>query len=119
VSDPLEPFARRAEGDPFFLASLLAVYAAGEGLDDEALAQHLGCPTAVLVDVRLCRAPAEEARDFRRDIDSIAGHFGLDRDRLAGVVRRAQALLALRSAAAGAPGTLLAAREDEPKEEEP
>ena len=57
MTSPLDRMAQRAEADPFFLASLLALYAGSEQLDDAGLAAALGCPVETLTDVRLCRAP--------------------------------------------------------------
>jgi hypothetical protein len=109
VSDPLEPLARRVEGDPFFLASVLAEYARSEGLDDAGLAAALGCRPAALTDLRLCRAPGMEPREFKADVVRVAEHFGLEPVRLAEIARRGQTLQRARAAAAGA--TLLAARD--------
>jgi hypothetical protein len=110
VSDPLHELARRAEGRPFFLAHLLAVYAESEGLDDDGLAATIGCAAGQLTKLRLSRAPRGDA-GFGADVDELAGHFGLDWLRLAVVVRHAQALVRMRQAGAAPAGTLLAARD--------
>src|SRR5205814_4255383 len=114
MSTPLENFARRAGGGPFFLASLLAEYARSEQLDYAGLAAALGCRPGDLTGLRLCGAPDADPAGFRRDVAAIAAHFHLDPDRLAGVVRRGQALQRLREASGGSRGTLMAARGDEP-----
>jgi hypothetical protein len=121
VSDPLEALARRVEGDPFFLASVLSAYAGGERLDDGGLAAALGCRPADLPRLRLCRAPCETAPGFGADVDNISAHFGLDAGRLAAVVRRGQWVLRLRAdAAALRPhGLLLAARDAGPADDAP
>jgi hypothetical protein len=119
VNNPLETFARRVEADPFFLASLLADYTRSEGLDDAGLVAALGCRPEDLTALRLCGAPDVEPSGFWKDVTAIATHFHLDRDRLAHVVRRGQALQRLRRAAGGTHGTLLAARDDEPAGEGP
>jgi hypothetical protein len=113
MTSALDALARRVEGDPFFLAALLRVYATSEGLDDAALASALGCRVEVLTGLRLCRAPRGEGEGFRADVARIAGHFSLDEARLVGVVRRGQVLQALATAQAGTRGVLLAARDGE------
>jgi hypothetical protein len=118
MSDPVESLARRVEGNPFFLASLLALYARSENLDETGLAAALGCRPDDLTDLRLCRAPHAEPRPFWDDITRIAGHFGLDPNRLAEVVRRGQAIQRAKSAATGAPDLLAAARDAPPPADE-
>jgi hypothetical protein len=120
VNPALDALAKRVEGDPFFLAALLKVYAASEHLDDAGLAAALGCRPDALTGLRLCRAPRAEPRDFRADVARIADYFGLDEARLLAVLRRAEALRALAAAQAGTRGLLLAARDGEaPGREEP
>jgi hypothetical protein len=122
MSDALESLARRATGDPFFLAAPLARYAERHGLDDAALVAWLGCPPARLTDLRLCRNPHPEAPRFWQDIERIAAHFGLDAERLAAAVRFGQGLVHLSQQganAADAPGFLMAARDEEPLPPEP
>jgi hypothetical protein len=112
MTDPLEALARRAEGEPFFLASHLAAYARSEGLDDAGLAAALGCPRGELTMVRLCRAPQPDAPQFWQDITALAQRFGMDARLLAAAVKRGRVILRLRAAAGG--GSLAAARDHEP-----
>jgi hypothetical protein len=117
MSDPLERLAHRVAGDPQFLAAGLATYARAERLNDAALADELGGKVEDLTALRLCRAPRPDPAGFREDVRLIADRFGLDVVRLMAVVRRGEALGRLRGAAAGGPGSLLAARDhtaDEP-----
>ncbi len=116
MADPLDALARRAENEPFFLASTLALFARSEALDDEALCRFLRCPPESFAMLRLCRTPDEDPSAFQRDVKRIAERFGTDVDALTDAVRRGQALHHLRQAAA-AGGTLLAARdaEEEPR----
>ncbi len=117
MSDPIESFARRVAGDPFFLAPALALYAASEELDgDAALAASLGCPLDQLNHMRICRMPREQSAEFRADEEKIAAHTGADAEKLEGAVRRGQVLLKLKQSEQAA-GTLLAAREREPEGE--
>ncbi|MBX5490755.1 MAG: hypothetical protein IRZ14_06320 [Chloroflexi bacterium] len=115
MNSRLEELARRVEDDPAFLASVLAVYARSENMDDEALARALGCPLDRLPALRLCLRPRPEPSHFQRDVQEIATHFGLDPDALARAVRRADAIIRLRGDRHTARGALMAARDrDEP-----
>jgi hypothetical protein len=106
----LEHMARRLEGDPFFLACPLHLYAKSEGFDEERMAAELKCSKESLVHVRLCRAPAAEADTFHDDIQRIATRFSVDADALAAAVRRGQAILQMTQAGKTS-RTLLAARD--------
>jgi hypothetical protein len=116
MNESVVRLANRAGVDPFFLAFALAEYAAGERLDEAALATALGTTPDVLPHVRLCRSPRSDADGFREDVDRIAAKFGLNRDVLATAARHGQVVAAMRAAAAEATeaGFLLAAR-DRPK----
>lgn len=108
----IDALARRVESDPEFLASALADYARSEGLDDEGLAAVLGCSVTVLGPLRLCLRPRPQAGQFRTDVDEIATRFGVRRDALVEVVRRADALAALRRPPSSQEhGLLMAARD--------
>jgi hypothetical protein len=111
--DPLVHLAERVADDPFFLASLLAVYAHGEELDDAGLAARLGCAPEQLPLVRLCRAPRRDPAGRREDVAAIAGHFGLDEGVLMEAVKRAGVLEQLRQAPPAGGGPLMAARDRE------
>ncbi len=111
MSDRIAALARRVQDDPFFLASALKDYAHGEGLDDPQLAALLGCTPETLDLLRLCRRPRPEPPWFRQDVDRIAGRFGVRADKLAQIVRYANALAALRRQPAAERGTLMAARD--------
>lgn len=114
MADRLDALARRVQSDPAFLAAALADYARSERLDERGLAAALGCPPEQLSALRLCRRPrAEPAGQFRRDVEQIGARFGVRADVLAEAVRRADALAALRQAAAAERGTLMAARDRE------
>lgn len=119
MSRALEALARRVEGDPDYLAFLLRLYAEAEQLDDPGLTAALGCRPEDLTRLRLCRAPRSDPARFRADVARIAGHFEIDEVRLLGVLRRAEALRALAGAEPGSRGMLLAARDEEPPEDEP
>src|SRR5205823_1792353 len=90
VSRALDALARQLEGDPYFLASPLARYAASVRLDDAGLAAALACRPEDLTALRLCRAPRPDVAGFRADVTCVAERFGLDADRLAEAVRLGQ-----------------------------
>lgn len=116
MTNPLAALAAKAAGDPFFLGFALAEYARAEGLTDDRLAAHLGCPVEDLTMLRLCRAPRPDPDGFRADVERVAGRFGVDPGRLAAVVRQAEAVVRLRAAGAvtAEPGFFLAARDGDP-----
>ena len=119
MAEHLNELARRVASDTFFLASALAVYARSEGLDDAALAARLGCQPEALTMLHLCRRPQSGAR-FGPDIAAIAARFSVGAELLATVVRRADALEAMRGSGAthvaglSERGTLIAARDRAP-----
>lgn len=113
MPDRIAALARRLEDDPFFLAAALHEYARSEGFDEVRLAAHLGCPVETLSRLGLCRRPRPEPPHFRRDVDQIAARFEVSADVLAQIVRRADALVALRPTTEDRRGTLRAARDRE------
>jgi hypothetical protein len=115
MPDPLQALAARVEGEPFFLASLLAPYARSEGLRDAELAAALGCREDDLTMVRLCRAPRTAPEKFWEDVTAIAARFGIDPERLAEAVKRGRVIHGLEAARPRAGGGLIAARDREPE----
>ena len=116
MTDPLEALAARAEEEPFFLASVLASYRRGEGLDEATLAAALGCREEDLLMLKLCRTPRRDGPGFREDVDCICERFGLHRERLASVIKRGRVIARLQEAQETARqtapgGFLMAARE--------
>ena len=109
MAEPLENLARRLENDPFFLACPLRLAANSRKLDDRELAEKLGCSSEVLVQVRLCRAPAGDASQFQRDVARIVDEFKIDSGALIEAVRLGQAIFAMRQDAPS--NSLLAARD--------
>lgn len=116
MSEPLADLAARAAGDPFFLGFTLAEYARAEGLADDRLATHLGCPVEGLTMLRLCRAPRPDPDGFRADVERVAERFGADPGSLAAVVRQVEGVIRLRDAGAATAdaGYFLAARDGDP-----
>jgi hypothetical protein len=98
MSKRIDSFALRVQESPDFLSFSLADYARSEKLDDDALAQRLGCDIAQLSRLRLCRKPRVNTELFLQDLSRIASVFDLDLDTLAEAIRRSDALDALRDA---------------------
>jgi hypothetical protein len=124
MGERLDSLARRVGEDRFFLASALADYARGNGLDDAGLAQLLGCDAATLVRLRLCRRPDGGAAAFREDVARIADRFWIDGEVLAQIVRWADAVEGLRAVSDAdegqiGRGALLAARDREAGDVDP
>lgn len=106
-----ERMARRAEQDPFFMASALAAFCRLQGLDDHALAAFLRCPAEMLPHLALCRRPDPASPRFQSDVTQIATYARADPDRLVRLLRRVNALAAL--GATGRQDLLAAARDRE------
>jgi hypothetical protein len=106
--------ARRAEHDPFFMASALTAFRRLEGLDDAALAAFLRCPVEMLPHLALCRRPDPASPRFQSDVTQIATYVRADPDRLVRLLRRVNAFAALTSATQQ---DLLAAARDREEEE--
>lgn len=96
--DRIDAFARRLRSDAYFLASALEDYAASERLDASGLADAVGCGVGELGPLGLCRRPRSDREHFMNDVQEIARRFNLPEERLAEVVRRSDALAALRDA---------------------
>jgi hypothetical protein len=114
MTNRLDLFARRLSNDRTFLASALQAFAASEGLDSAGLAAYLGCEPHALGRLGLCRRPRDDR--FAQDVDAIAERFALPPDILAGVVRRAEVLEALRAAESEA--EVMAAARDRREDDE-
>ncbi|MGH3085715.1 MAG: hypothetical protein ACRDSJ_00170 [Rubrobacteraceae bacterium] len=117
MTDRIAALARRVEDEEIFLASVLADYARTENLDDQGLAERLGCPVKTLVSLRLCLRPDPEPEIFRREVDRLASRFEIDAGLLAEAIRRSDALRAMRSKAAAEEEGLLMAARDRRKED--
>lgn len=92
----LRDAAARAKNDPFYLSGLLEAYRQMERISQEDLARYLGCLPDVLPRIALCRRP--DRTRFRQDIQAIASKFAIQADRLANLVRAAEAYQAARAA---------------------
>lgn len=115
ADDALPRFLERAKTERFFLASALAAFAEARQWDDTALAEHLGCSTDMLTNLRLCRTPAEDPEEFREDLEAIVARFPADIGRLAEAVRHSRLVWALgKQTRPSDAGHLLAARDAEP-----
>lgn len=111
MAEPLQNLAKRLESDPFFLACPLRLFAQSMKLDDERLAERLGCSVETLIPVRLCRAPAGDAAHFQMDIARIADEFKLNAVSLVEAVRLGQAIFDMRGGSSTS--ALMAARDGE------
>jgi hypothetical protein len=80
--------AVRFSRDPLFLGSLLLAAQAAHGWSTEELRAHLGVDEDGLVDLALCRAPAGPPTPAYTA--RLAGRWGLDEERLAGIIHAGQ-----------------------------
>jgi hypothetical protein len=85
----LARFAVRASRDPAFLGYLLLAAQTAHGWSAAELRAHLGVDEEGLVDLALCRAPAGPPTP--RYTARLAGRWGLDEERLAGIIQAGQA----------------------------
>lgn len=111
MSSRIESFIHRVTDDDYFLASALEDYVCSEQVDDTSLAMSLGCSLEALDSLRLCRRPRPEPTLFRRDTDRIASRFAVNAEVLAQIVRRSNAVRAMRRGNSEQPGLLMAARD--------
>jgi len=113
------------ERKPFFLGSLIALYARSEKITEDQLADLLGCPKHEWTMLKLCRVPREGRELEQADLQQIADGYKVSLSVLTRVVRRGRILQRMSAPVtadvsdAAAPGILMAAREaDPPKKEE-
>jgi hypothetical protein len=113
----LRRLADLASSRASLMSSLMLLYREQEKMDDEQLADFLGCELEVLPRLALCRRPRPAPR-FREDVEAIAGHTGADPSRLARLVRAAEAAEGMRTSGAHAhtASVLMAARDREDDE---
>lgn len=120
-SRALQQATELAAEDLFFLASALEAYRSFNGLDDAALAAHLGCSLEDLPRLALCRRPIGDPMTFRREVEQIAAYASVRAQRLAELLREVETLEALqaaeRSGATASGQGLLMAAEDRAHEE--
>lgn len=105
----LSAMARFVAANPHFLAFALEDYAVSEGINEETLCERLGCPPETYPALALCTHPRPER--FMEDCEAIAARFGVDAGFIAEVVRRSDALQAVRQGENAS--TLMAARDRE------
>lgn len=106
----LKSAARQAQRETWTLGWSLSRLAELEGTSSRELATELNCDLVTVQWLFLCRSPSGER--FAQDIERIASRFSLDAKRVAGLVRRADAIAALAASGQCAPqGMLLAARD--------
>jgi hypothetical protein len=101
--------AKRAANDPMFMAFLLATHRRG-AFNLAEIATEFGTNEASVVTLALCRRPRQSPELFAKDVYAIAAHSGIPPERIAAVVRRADALAAMRS---GESAQMMAAAQDE------
>lgn len=96
---------------PGFLARTFAVYQELEHLTEDELRGLLGCSMPDFIHLALCRVSPQPATDELRRLAEFAD---ADLNALAGIIRRVNAIEALRDASnVAVPAVLLAARERE------
>ena len=102
--------ASRSAEHAWTFGTVIATYCELEGTTREGVASGLGCSREVLMWLSLCRRPAGEG--FRDQIQQLAERFDVDPAKLAAIVRRVDAVAALRSVSATADQPMLLAARD-------
>lgn len=92
----LELAARRGSECRWTLGAILGEYCRIEGVTREQLASELGCSTDLLAWLSLCRRPAPER--FANDMLKIAERLQVEGPKLVQIVRRVDAVAAIRGA---------------------
>lgn len=87
--------ALRSRAETWTLGHVFSRCCQAEGASDDDLALELDCSIDTMRWLSLCRAPSR-AR-FAEDVEQIAARFNVSVHRLAGLVRRADALEALQA----------------------
>ncbi len=109
----LRAAATRLEGDPFFMASVLADYRTALRVNDQYIAKALGCNVEALTSLAFCRTPRlDDEKLFLSDVQAIAKYVGCDWGELARLIRTAQSISALKRLTGGAEDQLLKAARD-------
>lgn len=112
----LQALVARLEGDPFFMASVLAEYRSQMRLNIQQLAGNLRCTGEALTNLALCRTPRlDDPKSYLADIQEIAKYAGCDWRELAKVVRTAQSLATLKRFGGMPEHQLLRAARDKPR----
>ncbi len=96
VTHHLEVLASKASSNEQFLGSLLANFAADNGLEMSDVASKLKCPPENVAILSLCKVPRESTQFFHLDVRGISEYSGCDAGELANLVREYRALDAMR-----------------------
>jgi hypothetical protein len=107
--------AQRSAERSFTLGSLLREFSQVERLSPKQLASLLSCEVETLDWLSLCYRPLPER--FGEDVSRIAERFQIDPTQLAQLIRRAEAVAAVRSTARPREETLLLAARDRDEEQ--
>lgn len=98
MSDLLERLARRCETHDWTLGAVFSRYCEVERRTREVLAVDLDCSEETLQWMSVCRRP--RADHFADDVKAVAERFNVSATKLASIVRRVDAVEALRRPAA-------------------
>lgn len=91
----LSAAAKRVSDNPLFMGSL--IWSNHGTFNLPGIAAELGADEASVVALALCRRPRTSPEYFAKDVRAIAAYSGISEERIAAIVRRADALAALRS----------------------
>lgn len=94
TADLLERLAQRCEAHDWALGAVFGRYCDVEHQGRESLASHFGCSLETLRWMSVCRRPRND--HFADDVRAVAERFKVSATKLAAIVRRVEAVEALR-----------------------
>ena len=89
--------AERASSNPMFMGSILRAYRNGD-FDLAEIAANLGVDKLSVVSLALCQRPRTSSAHFAKDVRALAATSGISSEAIATLVRRVDAISAIRSA---------------------
>ena len=89
--------AHRLRTNTEYMAGVLAIYQGHERLSDEALADRLRMPAAMLTRLALCKRPRSGDLDFADQVRHLASYTGMNAGHLASLIRQVEALEAVKT----------------------
>lgn len=87
--------SRRLQGDPKFMAHVLAAYSEQEGISEDELSRELDAVPELLIRLALCKRPDADSEDFAEQVQRLSDYTLIDEDLLTHVIRQVDSLAAL------------------------
>jgi len=91
-AEALAQLAERLEGNPDFMAYVLAAYRRQEGLSEDELAAELSVLPALVIRLALCKRPNEASPGFAERVRRMSDFTLIDEAKLANILRQVRVL---------------------------